>query len=221
MDESTPVEPIPVQPTPSRDPPTSADCPTAPQPRQRTGGRRYRTGHPPAERPQSAEDQGWDLNPLPTAGFRARGCLGGLFAICFVSCVLAAWQHLPVIAGLGLCAGSALAVRYCRPDALLRVVVAVPAVFGIAVVLAQLATQPDGGRRSAALPVLQGTLLTLAAVAPWLFAGTTGAVVIALFRGLPQCIRQLRADLNGRRPRAPTARRDSPPPAKGASFRGW
>jgi len=120
-----------------------------------------------------------------------------------------------VVAGLGFCLGSALAARYCRPAALLRMVVAVPAVFAVAEIVAQVATL-HGGRRGLALPVAGGTLLTLAAVAPWLFAGTAAAVAIALFRGLPQCVRDLRAELRGgaprsrRTPRGPRGRRGPP-----------
>jgi len=138
--------------------------------------------------------------------------LGALFAGCLASCLLAAWLHLVVVAGLGFCAGSALAAWYCRPAALLRLVVAVPAVFATAVILAQLATLPWGGRHGLVLPVAGGTLLTLAAVAPWLYAGTAAALAIALFRGLPRCVRELRAELRGRAPtpRGPRGRRGSP-----------
>jgi hypothetical protein len=136
------------------------------------------------------------------------GTLGGLFACCLASCLLAAWLHRTAAAGLGFCAGCALAAWYCPRAALLRMVVAVPAVFAAAEVLTQLVTLPGGGRRGLALPVAGGTLLTLAAAAPWLFAGTAGAVVIALFRGLPRCVRDLRAGLHGwptgrRAPRGP------------------
>jgi hypothetical protein len=120
--------------------------------------------------------------------------------------LLAAWIHVPVLAGVGFCAGSALAARLCRPAGLLWVIVSVPVVFGVAEVVAQFATLPGGKRHGLTLPILEGTLLTLAAVAPWLFAGTTGAVAIGWFRGLPRCIRALRADLSGRPP-APAGHR--------------
>jgi len=140
------------------------------------------------------------------------GTLGGLFAGCLASCLLAAWLHRMAVAGLGFCAGCALAAWYCQRAALLRLVVAVPTVFAAAEVLTQLVTLPGGGRRGLALPVAGGTLLTLSAVAPWLFAGTAGAVVIALFRGLPRCVRDLRSGLHGwppgrRAPRGPQAPR--------------
>jgi hypothetical protein len=96
-------------------------------------------------------------------------------------------------------------------------VVAVPAVFAVAEILAQLATLPRGGRHSLVLLVAGGTLLMLAAVAPWLFAGAAGALAIASFRGLPRCVRDLRAELRGRAPQTqPTwraSRAQQVPPA--------
>jgi hypothetical protein len=186
-----------------------------PMPGRRTGGRRYRAGRPSPKRPNQRRRDGEQPQAQTTAfpsGFEGLGTLGGLFACCLASCLLAAWLHRPAVAGLGFCAGCALAAWFCQRAALLRIVVAVPAVFATAEVLTQLVTLPGGGRRGLALPVAGGTLLTLAAVAPWLFAGTAGAVVIALFRGLPRCVRDLRAGLNGwpqgrRAPRGPQAPR--------------
>ena len=186
-----------------------------PIPGHRTGGRRYRAGRPPAKgspRRRRASEQPQaqaQTTPFPS-GFEGLGTLGALFACCLASCLLAAWLHLTAVAGLGFCAGCAVAAWYCQRAALLRMVVAVPAVFAAAEVLAQLVTLPGGGRRGLALPVAGGTLLTLAAVAPWLFGGTAGAVSIALFRGLPRCVRDLRAGLHGwpprrRAPRGPQA----------------
>jgi hypothetical protein len=168
---------------------------------RRTGGRRYRAGHPPPQRRLTYEQPGVEATPFPS-GPGARGTLAGLFACCLVGCLLAAWLHLIVLAGLGFCAGCGLAAWYCRRTALLRVVIAVPTVFLLAEVLAQLAILQGHGRRGLALPVAAGTLLTLAAVAPWLFAGTAGTVAIALFRGLPRCVSDLRAALRGRAQRA-------------------
>jgi hypothetical protein len=176
---------------------------------RRTGGRRYRAGRPSPERRRANEQPTERAAPFPT-GFEGLGTLGGLFGCCLASCLLAAWLHLTVVAGLGFCAGSAVAAWYCQSAALLRLVVAVPAVFAAAEILAQLATLPSGSRRGLALPVAGGTLLTLATVAPWLFGGTAGAVVIALFRGLPRCVRDLRVGIHGspqarRAPRGPHA----------------
>ncbi len=173
---------------------------------RRTGGRRYRAGRPPPQRRRADEQPRVQATPFPS-GFGASGALGALFAFCLASCLLAAWLRLTLVAGLGFCAGCALAAWYCPRAALLRMVIAVPTVFAAAEILAQLATLRGGGHRGLVLPVAVGTLLTMAAVAPWLFAGTAGAVAIALFRGLPRCVSDLRAELRGRTPgrRAPRA----------------
>ena len=46
--------------------------------------------------------------------------------------------------------------------------------------------------------VLADIFLTLSTAAPWLFGGLAGALLIATVRGLPQCVRDLRAHLAGR-----------------------
>ena len=184
---------------------SSARPDTAPEDDRRTGGRRYRAGRPTPELRPAYEWPRAQATPFPS-GLGARGTLGGLFAGCLLSCLLAAWLHLVVLAGLGFCAGSGLAAWYCRPSSLLRMVMAVPAVFAVAEILAQLVILQRSGRHGLALPVAGGTLLMLAAVAPWLFAGTAAAVAIALYRGLPRCIRDLRTELRGRAPAGRPAR---------------
>jgi hypothetical protein len=113
-----------------------------------------------------------------------------------------------MVAGLGFCAGSCVAAGYARRAALLGVVVSAPVVFLVAEVFAQLVTVPAGAHRGTLVLVAGGTLLTLAGVAPWLFAGTIAGLVIAMFRGLPNSVRDLRAGLTGRRarPRRPPRR---------------
>jgi hypothetical protein len=109
-------------PAPEGDPPVSD---------QRTGGRRYRAGRPPAQ-PRQPSEQPRVHETAFTAGIGAWGTLAGLFACCLASCLLAAWLHLIVLAGLGFCAGCAVATWYCQPAALLRMVIAVPSVFFVA-----------------------------------------------------------------------------------------
>jgi hypothetical protein len=184
----------------------------------RSGGRRYRTGRPaPARRPPADP---WSLEASGAADARlaslpgrmaSAGTLVGLLATFLVSCLLAAWLHRNVVGGLGFCAGTCAAARYARREVLLTVVVSVPVVFLAAEVMAQLATLPAGAHRGTPQVVLAGTLLTLAGVAPWLFAGTIAGVAIAMFRGLPRSVRDLREDLTGRRARiGRPARRNRP-----------
>lgn len=183
----------------------------------RPGGRRYRSGHRSPSRQAAGS---WSSSPGSQAGaevhqlpgpMASAGTLAGLLAVFLASCLLAAWLHHDVVAGLGFCVGTCVVARYSRPEALLAVVVSVPVAFLIAEVAAQLATRPAAAHHGTVLLVLEGTLLTLAGVAPWLFAGTVAGVVIAMFRGLPRSVRELRADLTGvqARPRRP-ARRDRP-----------
>jgi hypothetical protein len=131
--------------------------------------------------------------PGRRARLTARGTLLGLLILCLVTCLLAAWRGLDVLAGLGFCAGCVLAPVYARRAAQLRVTLSVPVVFLLAEVVTQSLTAQGSSGHGSALSVLEGTFLTLADVAPWLFAGTALCIAIAMFRGLPQCIRDLRA----------------------------
>jgi hypothetical protein len=115
-----------------------------------------------------------------------------MLAVCLVTCLLAAWRQLDVLAGLGFCAGCVLAPVYARRAAQLRVAVSAPVIFLLAEIAAQSVTAPGSSGHSSGVLVLEGTVLALADVAPWLFAGTAMCFVIAMFRGLPQCVRDLR-----------------------------
>jgi hypothetical protein len=135
------------------------------------------------------------------AAFRShvtsRGALLGMFAVCLLSCVLAAWLHAEVVAGVGFVASGILAPVYARRDALLHIVIAAPVIFLLAEVGTQLLTAQGSSSRGSAMSVIEGTFLTLADVAPWLFSGTAICVGVATMRGLPQCVRDLRAGLRG------------------------
>jgi hypothetical protein len=115
----------------------------------------------------------------------------------FVACsLLAGWLHLEVLIGLGYAAVCGLTPFLVRSRALVQVVVAPPAFFLAAVVATQaLTAQGTGHGRT--LSVLEGTMLTLAAIAPWLLGGTALCVGAAMFRGLPGSLRKLQAELRG------------------------
>ena len=136
-----------------------------------------------------------------TASFRshvtARGALLGLFVLFLLICLVAAWREIDVLAGLGYCAGCVAAPVYARRDAQLAVVLSTPAVFLLAEIITQVLTAQGSSGHSSALSVLEGTALTLADTAPWLFAGTAACVLIALTRGLPHCVRELRESPGG------------------------
>jgi hypothetical protein len=132
-----------------------------------------------------------------TASFRLtiRGALLGLFGLDLLTFLVSAWLHSGVLDGLGFCAGAVLAPCYLRRDAQLQAAVSVPAIALLAVIVSQaLTAQGDSGHGSV-MSVIEGTFLTLAAMAPWLFAGTAACLVVASCRGLPQCVRDLSAGL--------------------------
>ena len=139
----------------------------------------------------------------------------------------ASWTPWPVLAGAFFVIGSVAAVIYVRPGDLLMVTIAPPLLFGITLLGVKAATATG----NVVLSIAEGTAITMAEVAPWLFAGMALTLVIAWARGLGGCIRELRHDLRAdgsrpadhrppdRRPEATAAARpgpaaaDPPPPA--------
>lgn len=136
----------------------------------------------------------------------ARGALLAMVIISLLACLLGAWQHLDVLAGLGFCLSCVLAPVYARREAMPYLVISAPLTFLVAELITQALTAQGDSTHGSTLSVLEGTFLTLADVAPWLFAGTAICVVIALFRGLPQSVRELRASLRGEPPAAASQR---------------
>jgi ABC-type amino acid transport system permease subunit len=111
-------------------------------------------------------------------------------------------------AGYGL--GGLLAVTYARREALLVVVTAPPVLFLAALVTAELITATG----STLLATAEGTLLALATCAPWLFAVTVVGLIVAMVRGLPQCVRDFKAELSG------LGARNDPPGGSGLTRAG-
>jgi hypothetical protein len=126
-----------------------------------------------------------------------RGAIVALFALFLVASVLSDWTGLGVLTGLGYLVGCTLAPLYVRDRALLQVVVVPPALFLSIVLIIQVLTAQGTGKHGMVLSVVEGTLLTLAATAPWLLAGTAASVGIALRRGLMGPVRQIWGELRG------------------------
>src|SRR5215475_10754910 len=120
-----------------------------------------------------------------------RGAVMGMLAVFALGLLVASWMGWPVLAGASFVIGSAAAVLYVRPGDLLMVSIVPPLLFGVALVVVKAATATG----SVALSVAEGTAITMAEVAPWLFAGMVLTLVIAWARGLPGCFRELRQDL--------------------------
>jgi len=133
-----------------------------------------------------------------------RGAVMVMLAVFALGLLIASWLGWPVLAGASFVIGSVAAVFYVRPGDLLMVTIAPPLLFVIALVGVKAATATG----SMALSIAEGTAITMAEVAPWLFAGMALTLVIAWARGLRGCVRELRQDL--RRPSPAAA--DAPPP---------
>jgi hypothetical protein len=120
-----------------------------------------------------------------------RGAVMVMLAVFALGLLVASWLGWPVLAGASFVIGSVAAVLYVRPGDLLMVTIAPPLLFGIALVAVKAATATG----SVALSVAEGIAITMAEVAPWLFAGVVLTLVIAWARGLRGCVRELRQDL--------------------------
>lgn len=133
----------------------------------------------------------------PPARLTGRGAVFAMAGIYLIGLLLAAWLGWAVLAGLAFVAGCVLAARYAASTALLTVVVSPPLLFLGAVILVSAMTGPGGLFMS----IVVGSVVTLASVALWLAVGMVLTVIIAMFRGLPGCIRDLRRDLRASRRR--------------------
>ncbi len=162
-------------------------------------------GTPPARpgRPETGWSRPEDTGPaaggsgLHAAQMTARGAVLVMFSLFFPGTLTAGWLHLGVLTGLSFVAGCALTARYTRRDGLLTVAVTPPLIFLISLVCAEILTSHANTIRHSLTSAAEGTILTLAGVAPWLFAGVLISLVITMFRGLPQCVHDLREELRG------------------------
>jgi len=146
-----------------------------------------------------------------------RGAIMVMLAVFALGLLGASWTPWPVLAGAFFVIGSVAAVLYVRPGDLLMVTILPPLLFGITLLGVKAATATG----SVVLSVAEGTAITMAEAAPWLFAGMVLTLVIAWARGLRGGVRELRQDHRpaDRRPGATAGPRpgpaaaDPPPPA--------
>jgi hypothetical protein len=145
-----------------------------------------------------------------------RGAVIIILAVFALGLLVASWMGWPVLAGASFVIGSVAAVVYVRPGDLLMVTIVPPLLFGITLVAVKTATATG----SIALSIAEGTAITMAEVAPWLFAGMVLTLVIAWARGLPGCVRELRQDLrDAGRPAAGRLATDRLPAARSPAGR--
>ncbi|HEY6276058.1 MAG TPA: DUF6542 domain-containing protein [Streptosporangiaceae bacterium] len=127
-----------------------------------------------------------------------RGAIVLMVAVFTVGVLMAGWLGSPAVAGVFFLAGGAAAAWYARPADLLLVAVSPPTLLCIVLVLVSGMTGSGGLALSAA----EGTALTLAGAAPWLFAGTALSLIIAAARGLRGPAGAVRQSLNHPEPGA-------------------
>jgi hypothetical protein len=127
------------------------------------------------------------------ARLTGRGAVLVMLAVFLAVDLIAAGVHSTFLNGFGYAAGCLLAVTYARREALLVVATTPPAIFLAALLAVKLMTA--GG--DAVVAGAEGTLLTLAATAPWLLGVTIAYLAAATVRGLPRCIQELRTALAG------------------------
>ncbi|MFD0685046.1 DUF6542 domain-containing protein [Actinomadura fibrosa] len=165
---------------------TVRDAPEGASPSPGGPVRRQRgaSGRPKAESSSAA--------PVTLTG---RGGIVVMFGTGLVCALLSRWLGVPLLAGGGFAVGCVLAAFATRPADLLTLAVSPPLVFFAATFAAVFATTLGDGSLARGLTV--GVLTALAATAPWLFFGTLLVLVICLFRGLPENVRELRDKLAG------------------------
>jgi hypothetical protein len=127
-----------------------------------------------------------------------RAAVAAMFVIFLLADLGAGWLHTVALTGFGFAAGSAAAAGRTRRQDLLLVATSPPVIFLAAVTAGELITLHLDHVKASPGPVLADIFLTVSTAAPWLFGGLAGALLIATVRGLPQCIRDLRAQLTGR-----------------------
>jgi hypothetical protein len=126
-----------------------------------------------------------------------RGGVVIIFVLGLLGALASHWLETGLLAGLGFVAGCVLAALATRPADLLSLSVCPPLVFLVLTLVAEVLTAL--GQDSLLRSVLVGLATSLAATAPWLFLGTALVVGIAIPRGLPATVRELRDRLAGSR----------------------
>jgi hypothetical protein len=133
-----------------------------------------------------------------------------MFVIFLLTDLGAGWLHVVGLTGFGFAAGSAAAAGRTRRQDLLFAATTPPLIFLVAVTAGELITLHMNHVAASPGLVLADIFLTLSTAAPWLFGGVAAALLIATVRGLPQCVRDLRARLSG------TALADDLPSGRGS-----
>ncbi|HWG62487.1 MAG TPA: DUF6542 domain-containing protein [Streptosporangiaceae bacterium] len=146
---------------------------------------------PPPRAPRAA---GTDRRRVTLTG---RGAVLGMFALFFVCLLIGSSLQWGFIVAGSYLIGSVGAAWYTKRQDLLVVAVTPPLLFFCALVCAKALS----AKGNALVSTAEGTVLTLASVALWLFLGTAGNLVVCWLRGLPECIAELRREMRPDRSR--------------------
>ena len=133
---------------------------------------------------------------IPSVG--APAAIATMFLIFLLADLASGPLQVSDLAGFGFAVGSAIAVAFVRRADLLIVSTTPPVVFLVAISCAELITAHLSHASGSLGRIGAGIFLTLSAAAPWMFGGLASALAIAVLRGLPQRVRDLRADVTGR-----------------------
>jgi hypothetical protein len=123
------------------------------------------------------------LEPSGSVKLTGRGAVIGLFAASLLGLLLAAWTGWTAVADALFVMSCGVVAYYTRVPGLRAVMVSPPLTFLAGLVCAELITAPD------TFSAAEGTLVTLATSAPWLFTGTALTIAIAFGRGYRPTIR--------------------------------
>jgi hypothetical protein len=148
-------------------------------------------GDPPDTDAPLAPARGRTANHGRGPRLTGRGAIAGMLLVFFIGVLAADWLHWSPLADASFLLGSAAAAWYTKQRDLLTVAVSPPLLFFIVVICVKAITAAG----NELLSTVEGTALTLANVAPWLFIGVVLSLAITWFRGLPRCVGELRRDL--------------------------
>lgn len=173
--------------------PRDADGPRDQKPRE--PHRLARRQRKPARPGASARSRRPERSTAPLR-LTARGAILIIILVGFGAALADYAAAVPMLNGIAFIVVCALVAFFVRSTDLLTLSVSPPLAYFAAALLAEgvLTLGSDGFARGVAI----GLATRLADVAPWLFAGTTLVLVVALFRGLPGNVRALSDELSGR-----------------------
>lgn len=134
---------------------------------------------------------------IPSVG--APAAIATMFLIFLLTDLASVPLQFSGLSGFGFAVGAAVAAGVVRRSDLLIVSTTPPVIFLVAITCAELITAHLSHASGSLGRIGAGIFLTLSAAAPWMLGGLAGALAIAVLRGLPQRVRDLRTDLAGHR----------------------